>query len=717
MSRPFGPYDIVEELGRGAMGVVFLAVHRSLQRECALKTIALKLKDPPVAERFIREGQAVARLGKHPNIVQVFDAGIVDGTPYIAMEFVEGETLESLSARSGPFIEPELIEIGSKLALALDHAHRRGIVHRDVKPANIIIDLNGEPQLLDFGISKDLNASTAPREEFVSPKAATSRTDDSEIAADETGTATVVLSSGNPSPNLDEGIQGTPAFMAPEQADPRRGPVNACSDVYALATTLYVLATARRPFEAATITDLLVRIVTEQPAPLHHFVEISPDLEAVILKALEKEPHDRYQTALEFADDLSRVTMGLPTHARKLGKLGWLWRRFRAYSKFIVIAAAFLVFTGIISTYFLLRSREIQVLWDDIAERTARASAQEVRSLLDPALPMLEECAALAEMGLLPVNDPELLAQHFVARFRYQKKLSWLSYGDAQGRFTGVWRNPSGRIVIQRSWIDAQGGHIREEFADGDHERLRWSDDWKYDPRTRPFYELAAAARVPIWTKPYEWFGGEGLGITSALAWREAGAEHVRGVFTADYHLSSLADFLANLKVGKHGQTYLLGRGGALLASPERGATAPDALLSTAMQRAETALPGGISGLTVDEPVSFSFQHTGRPYIAALEAFQPAAGLPIVTVVLVPEDDVTGPTKAAAVRTVNIGIGIAVLAVLATLLAGLFQKRRLIKQLKQRRRELREPPTSSSTIRQSPASAVFEETQVTQGDS
>jgi serine/threonine protein kinase len=159
MSRQFGPYDISRELGRGAMGVVSLALQRSLQRECALKTISLKFHDPRAAERFIQEGQAIARLGKHPNIVQVFDAGIVDNTPYIAMEFVEGETLDSIVKRRGSLPESEVVEYGRTVALALDHAHRRGVVHRDVKPANIIIDRAGEPQLLDFGIAKTLDAS------------------------------------------------------------------------------------------------------------------------------------------------------------------------------------------------------------------------------------------------------------------------------------------------------------------------------------------------------------------------------------------------------------------------------------------------------------------------------------------------------------------------------------------------------------------------------
>jgi len=729
MTREFGPYDITRELGRGAMGVVYLAVQRSLQRECALKTISLKLKDSLAAERFIQEGQSVARLGKHPNIVQVFDAGVVNGTPYIAMEFVEGETLDAMSVRLGPLRESELIEYGRKVALALDHAHRRGIVHRDVKPANLLVDREGEPQLLDFGIAKDLNSSGAQALSgnaisgpgSVEAISGTTGSEQTLLAGSQPAgarptaeeTATVVLAASHPSTSLEVGIQGTPAFMAPEQADPRRGPVNACSDVYALGATLYVLATARRPFEANTMTELLAKVVREEPPPPHQFVEISPDLEAVILKALEKEPQDRYQTALEFADDLSRVEMGLPTHARKLGRLGWLWRRVRVYSKLLAIVAIFVVFAGVLSSYFLFRSREIQTLWNDIAERIARSSAQEVRSLLDPALPMLEECVALSEAGLLPVDRPEDLARHFVARFRYHKRLSWLSYGDAEGRFTGVWRDPAGRIVVHRSWLDDQGGHVREAFADGARERLRWNDEWTYDPRQRPFYQLASDSSVPVWTEPYEWFAGEGLGITAAMALRKSESQQVRGVFTADYHLTSLSDFLANLRIGGGGRAYLLGEDGDLLASPDREASVADPLLQTAIHQAEIVLPGGIEQLPEDEPQSFTFQYEGSPYLAALEAFQPAAGLPIVTAVLVPEDNIIGPVRESALRTARLGGGIALLAILSTVLGGIWQRRRLMQRLKQRpRRRVKAKSARTASVPAEPDER-FAATQVT----
>jgi serine/threonine protein kinase len=689
MSRPFGPYDITGEIGRGAMGVVYRAVHRSLRRECALKTIALRITDGRIADRFIREGQAVARLGKHPHIVQVFDAGVVDETPYIAMEFVEGESLDARSDRGEPMSEPELLELGRKIALALDHAHRRGIIHRDVKLANIVVDAEGEPQLLDFGISKDLRGEGDGPVPAIPPARATpvnrvpAEPEPGRGAAPDSDAT--VIDPVNPAES-DRAIMGTPAFMAPEQADPRRGPVDARSDVYALGATLYALATGHGPFDARSITELLVKVVVEPPRPLRAFADISLDFEAIVLKALEKEPARRYQTALEFADDLSRAAIGLPVRARTLGVTGRLWRRLRTHRQVVGIGASFLIFGLCVWAYFAYRSREVGALWADISERTARSTALEVRALLDPALPMLEECRALADAGLMPVDDPEELARHLVARFRYQKKLSWLSYGDERGRFTGAWRDKTGRIIVQRSWIDEAGGHVREEVADATRARLRWSDDWTYDPRTRPFYRLAADADGPVWTRPYEWFAGEGLGITAALAIREPGGEQLRGVFTADYHLGALADFLANLRIGKNGRAYLLDREGSLIASPERGAVERDSLLQAAVVRTDASVPGGLRSLNVDEPQSFAFEHGGEHYVAAIEAFEPALGLPVVTVVLVPEDDIIGPVKVAATRAARIAGTIALVLIALSVVAGAWQRRRLVEALRKQQR-------------------------------
>src|SRR5262249_42214367 len=154
----------------------------------------------------------------------------------------------------------------------------------------------------------------------------------------------------------DRAIMGTPAFMAPEQADPRRGPVDARSDVYALGATLYALATGHGPFDARSITELLVKVVVEPPRPPRAFADISLDFEAIVLKALEKEPAQRYQTALEFADDLSRAAIGLPVRARKLGVTGRLWRRLRTHRQLVGIGASFLIFGLCVWAYFAYRS-------------------------------------------------------------------------------------------------------------------------------------------------------------------------------------------------------------------------------------------------------------------------------------------------------------------------------------------------------------------------
>lgn len=689
MMHEFGSYDITRELGRGAMGVVYLAVHRNLQRECALKTISRKFKDPRGAERFIREGQAVAKLGKHPNIVQVFDAGIVETTPYIAMEYVEGQSLDVMIAERKTFPESELIEIGRKIALALDHAHRRGIVHRDVKPANIVIDAQGEPQLLDFGIAKDLNASIIHL-----PRVAQKGTDSDPDSTTEETRVSAPKAAARP---LDEGIQGTPAFMAPEQADPGRGPVNAISDVYSLGATLYVLATGRRPFESATITELLFRVITEQPVSPSEFAKISPDLEAVILKSLEKEPEARYQTALEFADDLSRVSTGMPTRARKLGHVGWIWRRMRLYRRLIAITILSLLIVASGYGYFKYRSREIQTLWTVIAQRTARATAQEVETLLDPAIPILEECVSLAEADLLPVEDQDLLARNLVARFRYQKKLSWLSYGDSEGRYTGVWRSPPDTTIVHRSWIDEKKqGHLREYPFEGDQPEPRSNDQWPYDPRERPFYELATQSEKPVWTTPYPWFDNKGLGITCAFALRDVKTRQVRGVFTADYHLAAISKYLEDLRVAPHGRAYLLGHHGKPMASSVPGLLDEDELLKTTRKRLEKEIPGGISHLPYGEPQSFSFQYEEKWYVAAMEAFEAAVGLPVVAVVLVPEDDIIGPLRETTLWNAKLLGGATMLAIIASLIVTIIQNQRLLRFLSYRKGLLIGPSSTTS---------------------
>ncbi len=280
----FGPYELLQEIGRGAMGVVYRARQRDLERVVALKTINPQLLDSEMVERFVREGRAAARLGKHPNIVQVFDAGVIDGVPFLAMEFVQGVSIETLVRREGPLEEKRMLEIARKVALALDHAHRRGIVHRDIKPGNVMIDREGEPQLLDFGLAKDLTNQS------------------------------LLSTEGS--------IIGTPAYMPPEQAQPGSAPVDRRSDVYSLGALMHHALSGEPPFRGDSMVATIVKVLTQDPPPLGRLAAVSRDTEAIIDKAMEKDPKRRYQTALEMADDLSRVIAGEPPKVRPLGPIG-----------------------------------------------------------------------------------------------------------------------------------------------------------------------------------------------------------------------------------------------------------------------------------------------------------------------------------------------------------------------------------------------------------
>jgi tetratricopeptide (TPR) repeat protein/predicted Ser/Thr protein kinase len=297
------------------MGVVYMAFHTDLGRHCALKVLKLTASDEDGIQRFVREGRSAAKLGKHPNIAQVFDAGVADETPYIAMEFVVGTPLDQLLADEGAMDVAQVLEIGRKVALALDHAHGCGIVHRDMKPANVILDKHGEPQILDFGLAKD----TANNVEL-------SRADT---------------------------ILGTPAYMPPEQAQPGLYPVDRRSDVYSLCAALHTMLVGKPPFRGESMVDTIVKVILEDPPSLVRNAKVSPDVEAVIEKGMEKDPSRRYQTALELADDLSRLIAGEEPRVRPLGTFGRLWRRIRrnraAFTMVAVASLALLALFGFLA--------------------------------------------------------------------------------------------------------------------------------------------------------------------------------------------------------------------------------------------------------------------------------------------------------------------------------------------------------------------------------
>jgi tetratricopeptide (TPR) repeat protein len=319
--RYFGDYEILKELGRGGMGVVYEARQISLNRAVALKMIkAGQLADSDVLRRFQNEAEAVALLD-HPGIVPVYEIGEYEGQKYFSMKLVSGGSLVGLISK---YVDDpkSAARLTAQACEAVHHAHMRGILHRDLKPANILIDDASQVHVTDFGLAKWVE-------------------NDSEMT--QTGA-----------------ILGTPAYMSPEQASGHRAAVTTASDVYGLGAVLYALLTGRAPFAGDSVVDTLEAVRKEPPAPPSKINRRVPrDLETICLKCLEKEPRRRYASAAALAEELKSWLDSRPISARRVNTLerGWLWCKRRPAIAAMSAAVLLAIFVGaIVSTALWLRA-------------------------------------------------------------------------------------------------------------------------------------------------------------------------------------------------------------------------------------------------------------------------------------------------------------------------------------------------------------------------
>jgi WD40 repeat protein len=307
----FGGYELLAEIARGGMGVVYKARQTSLNRLVAIKMLlAGPFASPEFLARFRAEAETAAKL-RHPNIVSILEVGQHEDLPYFSMEYVEGPNLAQL-VQDGPLEPKRAAACVHTLAEAVQYAHSLGVLHRDLKPSNVLVDMFEQPRITDFGLAKQLSAS-------------------------EGSILTRQLT-------LTGQMLGSPAFMAPEQATGDTGRIGPACDIYSLGAVLYWLLTCRPPHLGSTLGETIRSVQEDEPVPPRRLNRAVPlDLETICLKCLEKEPSRRYATAKKLADDVGRFLADEPVHARPVSRTEKVWRWCRRKPALASLGASVLV--------------------------------------------------------------------------------------------------------------------------------------------------------------------------------------------------------------------------------------------------------------------------------------------------------------------------------------------------------------------------------------
>jgi predicted Ser/Thr protein kinase len=303
-------YILVAQIGKGGMGTVWKAFDRSLLRWVAIKFLTTSDGNEEGVLRFKREAQLAGGL-RHPNIAPIYEVGEARGQHFIAMEFIDGASMANAQLPM-----KDMIEIFIKVAQGIEAAHKKGVIHRDLKPQNIMLTSDNWPYVMDFGLAKALR--------------------------------------GDSSLSVTGAVMGTPAYMPPEQAQGKLELIDHQSDVYSLGATMYAILSRKTPFQAETAMDILMKVCNEEPIPPRkHNAEIPPDVETIILKAMQKKKEDRYGSSQDLADDLKRFISHEEIQATRPGFLTHVMRRARRNKSMVIAGVVVVIALGVVGGVML----------------------------------------------------------------------------------------------------------------------------------------------------------------------------------------------------------------------------------------------------------------------------------------------------------------------------------------------------------------------------
>jgi len=477
----FGDYELLEEIGRGGMGVVFRARQVTLNRTVALKMI---LFGPLAAEedvkRFHTEAEAAANL-QHGNIVTIHEVGQHEGQHYFSMDYVEGRSLAEV-VRENPLPARTAAEYVRTIAEAIHYAHEQGTLHRDLKPSNCLIDQSDRLRITDFGLAKRIE-------------------DDSKLTVSHT-------------------VLGTPSYMPPEQVKAQYDMIGRASDVYSLGATLYELLTGRPPFRAETPLETLNQVIDAEPVSPRLLNQSVPrDLETICLKCLEKDPEQRYETAKELADELGRFQRGEPIHAKPIGRAGriWRWCRRNPLGAGLTATATLLLIAVTTTVILMVAARKARyVLFEERVQKQShkihsRFSQYEslVEYLRGRAVELLKQEASLEQK---PADDRVDCPSVFLASDATVNQMTQQRAMMLLPAFKRTMERSVGLLTGERLvWVYT----ATEKGVDYTWPRINVPPPPKYDPRKRKWYTQAkdAKGRV-IWVVPYEDAFGQGTMIS-----------------------------------------------------------------------------------------------------------------------------------------------------------------------------------------------------------